>query len=254
VSLFDMTGQVAVVTGSTRGIGLSTAQQMAVQGAKVIVSSRNQADCDQVAADLNRRHGKGAIVAKALAYDITRIDRAEAFAAACEAAFGKVDTLVGNAAIIPGYEFDEILVGNIHANHALCEAFRPLIRRQGGGAIILIGSIAGHYPMFDIMPYAAAKAGVAHLARCLAEEMLTDNIRVNCIARGMIRVSVARDRGDADFRRRGLGVPLGRGGEPDEVAGACVFLAAKAGGYVTGTTIHVDGGRAFLRSHPVPEI
>jgi NAD(P)-dependent dehydrogenase (short-subunit alcohol dehydrogenase family) len=249
-----MTGQVAVVTGSTRGIGLSTVEQMAIQGAKVIVSSRNQDDCDEVAGELNKRHGRGAVVAKGLAYDLTKIDRAETFAADCEAAFGRVDTLVGNAAIIPGYDFDEILIGNIHGNYALCEAFRPLIRKQGGGAIVLIGSIAGHYPMFDILPYAAAKAGVAHLARCLAEEMLTDNIRVNCIARGMIRVSVARDRGDEEFRRRGFGVPLGRGGEPDEVAGACIFLAAKAGGYVTGTTIWVDGGRAFLRSRPVPPI
>jgi NAD(P)-dependent dehydrogenase (short-subunit alcohol dehydrogenase family) len=102
--------------------------------------------------------------------------------------------------------------------------------------------------MFDLMPYAAAKAGVAHMARCLAEEMLNENIRVNCVSPGLIRGSYAQSTGDEQFRRSGATVPFGRGGEPEEIAGACIFLASKAGGYVTGTTVWVDGGRAFLRS------
>jgi NAD(P)-dependent dehydrogenase (short-subunit alcohol dehydrogenase family) len=248
MSLFDMTGQVVVVTGSTMGIGRAIVEQMAVQGAKLIVSSRNQAQCDKVAAELNERYGQGGPIAKGIAYDILKFDRAEAFAADCEAVFGKVDTLVGNAAILSKGEFDTILTGNIHGNYALAEAFRPLIRKQGGGAIILIGSIAGHYPMVEIMPYGASKAGVAHMARCLAEEMLQENIRVNCVAPGLIRGSYAQQTGDEAFRRKGATVPFGRGGEPEEIAGACIFLASKAGGYVTGTTVWVDGGRAFLRS------
>jgi NAD(P)-dependent dehydrogenase (short-subunit alcohol dehydrogenase family) len=251
MSLFDMTGQVAVVTGSTMGIGLSTVENMVIQGAKVIVSSRKQGQCDEVAADLNARYGKGQTVAKGISYDIQKFDQAETFAAACEAAFGRIDTLVCNAAITPGVPFDDILTGNIHGNYALAEAFRPLIRKQGGGAIVIVGSIAGHYPMFDLMPYAAAKAGVAHMARCLAEEMLLENIRVNCVAPGLIRATSAKRTGDADFDRRGKGVPFGRGGEAEEIAGACIFLASKAGGYVTGTTVWVDGGRAFLRSRPI---
>lgn len=252
MSLFDMTGQVVVVTGSTKGIGRGIVQQMAVQGAKVVVSSRDQAQCDQVAAALNDHYGQGQVIASGIAYDIAQTDRAAVFAAECEAAFGRVDALVCNAAVLSGGEFDTILTTNIHGNHALCEAFRPIIARQGGGAMVLIGSIAGHYPMPNIMPYAVSKAGVAHMARLLAEAMLDDNIRVNCVAPGMIRSSSTPTAGgEEEQKRRGGGVPLGRAGDPDDIAGACIFLTAKAGGYVTGTTVWVDGGRAFLRSRAV---
>src|SRR5262245_27078415 len=169
MSLFDMTGQVAVVTGSTKGIGLGIAQQMAAHGAKVIVSSRDQALCDRVAGNIDGQYGKSQTVAKGIAFDLNAPDDIERFARDCEAAFGRVDTLVCNAAILQSADsrptFDRILSGNIHHNYLLCEAFRPIIARCGGGSILLIGSVAGQTPMPSLMAYATAKAGLAHMGR-----------------------------------------------------------------------------------------
>jgi NAD(P)-dependent dehydrogenase (short-subunit alcohol dehydrogenase family) len=244
-----MADRVVVVTGSTRGIGLGIVQQMADHGARVIASSRDRVSCDKVSAELNDARGK--VIAKAIPYDLEDRRQAGLFAVECGSAFGRIDVLVCNAAVLINGGFDKILTGNIHGNYDLCEAFRPLIARQGGGAMILIGSVAGHTPMHDILAYAVSKAGVSHMARCLAEEMVGDRIRVNCVAPGLVRTSGAEDDMKA-YLARAEAVPLGRGREPADIAGACVFLASDAGAYVTGTTLWVDGGRTFLRPRSLP--
>lgn len=174
----------------------------------------------------------------------------------------RVDILVCNAAVLPFIGpsaqtppemFTQILDTNIHHNFRLVQALRHSIAIQGGGSIVLIGSIAGHAPNPNLMAYAAAKAGVSHMARCLADELVGDNIRVNCIAPGFIRSFssgpiVADERAITHIVGT---IPLKRIGEPDDIAGAVIYLSSKAGSYVTGATLIVDGGRAQL-SPPSP--
>jgi len=257
MSLFDLTGKVAVVTGATKGIGLGVARALVEHGAKVIVSSRDQPLCDQVASDLNAAFGKGAVIAKGVACDIDRLDDIERLAVAARGAFDGVDILVCNAAALafigpaattPSDVFERLLSTNIHHNFRLCEALRPDIARRGGGSIILIGSLAGHSASANLLGYAVSKAGVAHLARCLADEMAAERIRVNCIAPGLIRSFSSQPiwRNERILEASERGIPLGRIGEPEDVAGTVVFLASRAGSYVTGETILVDGGRTLL--------
>jgi len=263
MSLFDLTGKVAIVTGGTKGIGLGVAQQMAAQGAKVIVSSREQALCDQVAADLNAAYGAGQAIAKGIAADLNKIEELENLAKAGAEAFGGLDILVCNAAILPYIGesantppalFDRILTSNTHHNFRLCQAARPFMKARGGGAIVLIGSIAGHTASPSTMAYSIAKAGVAHMARCLADEFAADRIRVNCVAPGFIRSFSSQaviDAGAADAIA--AGTPLGRIGEPEDIAGAAIFLASDAGSFVTGQSILVDGGRGVLSPVTAPK-
>jgi NAD(P)-dependent dehydrogenase (short-subunit alcohol dehydrogenase family) len=244
MSLFDLTGKVAVVTGATKGIGLGIVQQLVAHGAKVVVSSRNQALCDEVSADLNAR--AGGEVAKGMACDIDKLEDIEALAEASRGAFGGVDILICNAAALafigpaastPPDVFERLLSTNIHHNFRLCEALRGDIAARGGGSIILIGSLAGHSASASLLGYAVAKAGVAHLARCLADEMAAEKIRVNCVAPGLIRSFSSQ--------------PLWRNEQMLEASERVIFLASRAGSYVTGETILVDGGRTML-SPPQP--
>jgi NAD(P)-dependent dehydrogenase (short-subunit alcohol dehydrogenase family) len=256
VSLFDLTGKVAVVTGATKGIGLGVAEEMAAQGAKLIVSSRDQALCDQVAADLDARYGKGQQIAKGIACDIDDLGSIARLAKTAPEAWGGVDILVCNAAILPFIGpskdtppelFDRILIGNIHHNFRLCQALRPQMAARGGGSMVLIGSEAGHTSSPMVLAYAVAKAGVAHMARCLADEMAGEKIRVNCVAPGLIRsYSSSKTLGDDGLAKIGAGLPLGRVGEPKDIAGAVIYLSSEAGSHVTGSAIIVDGGRAYL--------
>jgi NAD(P)-dependent dehydrogenase (short-subunit alcohol dehydrogenase family) len=257
MSLFDLTGKVAVITGATKGIGLGIAQQLVAHGAKVVVSSRDQTLCDEVAAELDSR--AGGRVAKGVACDIDRLEDIEALAQASRTAFDGVDIVVCNAAALafigpaastPPEVFERLLTTNIHHNFRLCEALRPDIAARGGGSIILIGSLAGHSASANLLGYAVAKAGVAHLARCLADEMASEKIRVNCVSPGLIRSFSSQPlwRNERMLEASERGVPLQRIGEPEDIAGAVVFLASAAGSYVTGQTILVDGGRTTLSS------
>jgi NAD(P)-dependent dehydrogenase (short-subunit alcohol dehydrogenase family) len=256
-SLFDLTGEVAVVTGATKGIGRGVVQQLAAHGARVVVSSRNQAEAEAVAAELNAEFGAGEIIAKGAACDLDKLNDIEQFAMFSREAFGRIDILVCNAAALafigpasstPPDVFERLLNTNIHHNFRLCEALRGDIASRGGGAIVLIGSLAGHSASPNLLAYGVAKAGVAHMARCLADEMAGENIRVNCVAPGLIRSFSSRPlwRNEQMLKASEAGIPLRRIGEPDDVAGAVVFLASRAGSYVTGETILVDGGRTRL--------
>ena len=251
MSLFDLGGQVAVVTGATKGIGLGIAHELVKAGAKVIVSSRSQTDCDALAAEL------GAGVARGIALDLEKLDDIEPFAEAAVAAFGGVDILVCNAAVLafvgpapktPPQLFDRLLKTNIHHNFRLCEALRPAIAARGGGSIALIGSGAGHGAAPFMLAYGVSKAGLSHMARCLADEMAGEAIRVNCIAAGIIRSKASERmwRDEALLAATSATIPLQRIGEPEDIAGAVIFLASRAGSYITGETILMDGGKTML--------
>jgi NAD(P)-dependent dehydrogenase (short-subunit alcohol dehydrogenase family) len=251
MSQFDLTGTVAIVTGSSRGIGLASARELAEHGAKVVISSRKQDACDSVTGEINARHGDGTAIA--IAANISDKAGLQALVDQTRAAFGRIDILVCNAASNPYYgpqagiaddQFRKILDNNIVSNHWLIQMVAPEMIERGAGSIIIISSIGGLRGSPVIGAYCISKAADMQLARNLAVEFGPSGVRVNCIAPGLIKTDFARalwehpDRIEAANTR----VPLRRIGEPHEIAGAVVFLASSASSFMTGQTMVLDGG------------
>ena len=233
LTLFDLTGKVAVVTGSSRGIGRAIVERMAEHGAKVVVSSRKAGPCEEVVKAIEAKHGKGRAIS--IPANISSKDELKHLVEEATRHFGKIDALVCNAASNPYYgplmgisddQFRKILDNNVIANHWLIQFASPQ----------MIDAIIGAYNI--------SKAADFQLARNLAAEFGPHNVRVNCIAPGLIKTDFARALWeDPDNLKRSTSrTPLGRIGTPDEIAGAAVFLASAAGTFMTGQSIVIDGG------------
>ena len=251
MSLFDMKGKVAVITGSTRGIGRAIAERMAEHGAKVVISSRKADVCDQVAKEINDKFGKGTAVA--VAANISSKENLQNLVDESNRAFGKIDVLVCNAASNPYYgplagisddQFRKILDNNIVANNWLISMVVPQMIERRDGSIIIVSSIGGLKGSTILGAYAISKAADMQLARNLAQELGPDNIRVNCIAPGLVKTDFARALWEDEARRaeRIAATPLRRLGEPRDIGGVAVFLGSKAGDFMTGQTMVIDGG------------
>ncbi|URI05761.1 SDR family oxidoreductase [Aquincola tertiaricarbonis] len=251
MSLFSLEGQVAVITGSSRGIGKAIAERMAEQGARVVISSRKAEPCNEVAAAINARHGAGRAIA--IPANISSKQDLQHLAEETARRLGPIDTLVCNAASNPYYgpmagieddQFRKILENNVIANHWLINFVAPSMVERRQGSIVIVSSIGGLRGSPVIGAYNISKAADFQLARNLAVELGPHNVRVNCIAPGLIRTDFARAlwEDEAMLKQRMSTTPLRRIGEPDEIAGAAVFLASKAGSYMTGQSIVVDGG------------
>jgi NAD(P)-dependent dehydrogenase (short-subunit alcohol dehydrogenase family) len=249
MSLFNLHGKVAVVTGSSRGIGRSIAHQLAQQGAKVVVSSRKQAACEEVVKEIQAAGGE----AMAIAASISSKEQLQQLIAQTRAAWGPIDILVCNAATNPYYGpttgmsdevFDKVMRNNVLSNTWLCNMVYPDMQAKKDGAIVIVSSIGGLHGSAIIGAYNISKAADMQLARNLAVEWGPDNIRVNCIAPGLIRTAFAKALTD-DPVKAGMvenETPLRRIGEPDDIGGIAVLLASAAGKYITGQTIVADGG------------
>ena len=251
MSLFDMTGKVVVITGSSRGIGKAIAEEMAVHGAKVVISSRKQDACDAVAAALNAKHGAGTAIS--VPANISSKESLAHLVQQTRQALGQIDALVCNAASNPYYgplagisdeAFRKILDNNIIANHWLISMVAPEMLARGVGSITIISSIGGLKGSTVIGAYCISKAADMELARSLADEFGPRGVRVNCIAPGLIRTDFAKALWEnPDTLARSTAVAsLKRIGEPHEIAGAAVFLASRAGAFTTGQTLVIDGG------------
>ena len=251
MSLFDLTGKSAIITGSSRGIGKAIAEAMADQGAQVTISSRKPGPCQEVAAAINEKHGEGTAIA--VPANISSKEDLQRLVDTTNEAFGKVDICVCNAASNPYYgpmggisdeQFEKVLSNNIISNHWLIQMCAPQMRERKDGSIVIVSSIGGLRGTPIIGAYNISKAADFQLARNLATEFGQDNVRVNCIAPGLIRTDFARALWEnPDNLKRALsGTPMARIGEPDELAGAAVYLASKAGSYMTGQMMVVDGG------------
>jgi NAD(P)-dependent dehydrogenase (short-subunit alcohol dehydrogenase family) len=251
MSLFDLGGKVAVITGSSRGIGRAIAERMAEQGAKVVISSRKFGPCEEVANALNAKHGAGTAIAVAASIS-SKTDLQNLIQETMQA-FGRIDILVCNAASNPYYgpmagieddQFRKILENNVIANHWLIQMVAPQMIERRDGAIIIVSSIGGLRGSPVIGAYNVSKAADFQLARNLAVEFGPHNVRVNCIAPGLIRTDFARAlwENPDTLQRATSTTPLRRIGEPDEIAGTAVYLASKAGSFITGQAVVVDGG------------
>jgi len=247
--LFDLTGKVAVITGSSRGIGRAIAERMAEHGASVVVSSRKLDACEDVVNAITKKGGK----AKAVACNISSKEELAKLADESRAAFGRIDVLVCNAAVnphfgptqdIPDSAFDKVMASNVRSNHWLCQMVIPEMAQRKNGAVIIVSSIGGLKGSSSLGTYGISKAADMQMARNLAVEWGPSNVRVNCIAPGLVRTDFARALWEnPEIYEKAVNLyPLRRIGEPDEIAGTAVFLASNAGTFVTGQTIVVDGG------------
>ena len=251
MKLFDLTGKVALITGSSRGIGKSIAEQMAAHGARVVISSRKPPACEEVAAAINAEHGEGTAIA--VAASISSKEDLQRLVNTTNEQLGEVDILVCNAASNPYYgpmegiadeQFEKILSNNVISNHWLVQMVAPGMRERKDGAIIIVSSLGGMKGNTVIGAYNISKAADFQLARNLAAEYGPDNVRVNCIAPGLVKTDFARALWEdpKTLEMVTSTTPLKRIGLPEEIAGAAVFLAAPSGNYITGQSIIVDGG------------
>ena len=249
MSLFDLTGKVALITGSTKGIGRAIAEEMAAHGAKVVISSRKADACEAVAEGIRENGGD----ATPIPCNISHKEQLQHLVDATHKAYGRIDILVCNAAVNPHYgsfqsipdsAFEKVMDVNIKANMWLIQMVAPEMQERKDGAIIIVSSIGGLRGSTVLGAYAISKAADMQIARNLASELGPDNIRVNCIAPGLVKTDFARAlyENPEIAAKRTSETPLRRLGEPRDIAGAAVYLASPAGSWTTGQTIVVDGG------------
>ena len=248
-NLFDLDGAVAVVTGSTRGIGRATAEWLLRYGARVTVSGRDPHKTAEAAAELDPT---GTAVLP-VACNISNEDDLEQIVEKTVERWGRIDVLVCNAAVSPYFgpaaqmprsAYQKVIDCNITANVILTNKVAPIMADNGGGSIVIVSSIGGQRGSTHLGAYAISKAADMQLARNLAVEWGPQGVRANCVAPGLIRTDMAAafvDQPDV-LRRRVHHTPLQRIGEVDEVAAAIVMLAGPGGGYISGQTIVIDGG------------
>ena len=249
--LFSLKGRTALVTGGSRGIGKMIAEGFIAQGARVYISSRKADACAAVRDEVNQAQGAGAAVA--IPANISSKDELKHLVDETTRQLGRVDIVVCNAASNPYYgplggieddQFRKILENNVIANHWLINFAVPQMIERREGSIIIVSSIGGLRGSPVIGAYNVSKAADFQLARNLAVEYGPHNVRVNCIAPGLIKTDFARALWEdpETLQRRTASTPLRRIGEPDEIAGAAVFLASQAGAFMTGQSLVIDGG------------
>lgn len=251
--MFDLSGKTAIITGATRGIGRAVAEQMALLGAQVVVSSRKADACDAAASQINTLVKEGTGEAWPMACNIAHKDQLQALVDQTNAHFGKVDILVCNAAsnvhhgpsaTIGDEAFSKIIDTNLKSTHWLCHMVLPGMVERRDGAIVVISSIAGLRGSRELGTYGISKAGEIALVRNIAVEYGPYNIRANAIAPGLIKTDFAKALWEnPDFLKARLeSTPLRRIGEPIDIAGATVFLVSQAARFMTGQVLVLDGG------------
>ena len=248
-NLFDLRGTVSLVTGAIGGLGAAICHTLSAHGARVILSDQDGAACEKAASAMR---GQG-FEAQALPCDLRDPASLEGFVSQAIRMWGRIDTLVCNAGVqgpagpigrISGADWDAVMQVNLAAPLALTTHLIPHMAERGSGSVVLMSSIAGLRGNRSIGLYALSKAGLAQLARNLAVEWGPKGVRVNAISPGLIRTPLAMGllQDEAFMQRRLAATPLRRVGEPDEVAGVVVMLAGKAGAFITGHNLVVDGG------------
>ena len=251
--LFDLGGKVALVTGATRGIGKSIAEELARHGARVSLSSRKAEACEEARHDLERQ----GFTVMAMPCNVSRKEELQALVDKTVAKWGRIDIAVANAAVNPYYgplhaipdeAFDKVFLNNVKSVLWLAGMTVPGMAERGGGSFITVGSIGGIKANTVIGAYGMSKAADHHLVRNLAAEWGPKNVRVNAIAPGLIKTEFARALWEDPKRaeERVSNTPLRRLGEPRDIGGIAVFLASPASAFITGQCIVADGGVTIL--------
>jgi NAD(P)-dependent dehydrogenase (short-subunit alcohol dehydrogenase family) len=247
--MFELTGKVAVITGSSRGIGRSIAECMARAGARIVVSSRKAEACQAVAEGIVRAGGQ----AIAAPCNVSHPAQLRALVDQSLAAWGRIDILICNAAVNPYFgpmatmpeeAYDKIMDSNVKSNFLLCNMVAPRMADAGGGNIIIVSSIGGNQGSGTLAVYGMSKAADFSLTKNLAIEWGPKGIRANCIAPGLIKTDFSRALWENPKLLQNVveGTPMRRIGQPEDIGGVAVFLASDAAAYITGQTIVVDGG------------
>ncbi len=250
---FDLSGKVVVITGATKGMGATIADQFAERGARLVINSRSQSDAQAKADELNTRHGGGKIIAVAKAGSIAEKADLQGLVDTAIESFGKLTTLVlspsggiwlGSAIDTPDEAIDDQFLHVFRSKFWISSMAIPHMKQAGGGSIIYIGSGSPFESTGERCINTCARAAEVQLMKNLAAEFGKDNIRVNIIAPGMVQSHGAADLfASAAGRDRIAKLPMRRGGSTEEIASAAVFLAADASSFTTGGVIPVDGGR-----------
>ncbi|MCX6386698.1 MAG: glucose 1-dehydrogenase [Solirubrobacterales bacterium] len=246
-NLFDLSGKVALVTGGSRGLGREMVLAMAAVGADVVIASRKLDSCEALAAEVRSTTGRRAL---AVAAHAARWDDMDALADAAYAEFGKVDILVNNAGMSPLYAdvtavteelWDKTLGVNLKGPFRLTSLVGSRMAQSGGGSIINVSSAAARYPKPEVIPYAAAKAGLNAMTQAFAF-VWGPSVRVNSILPGSFLTDISKAWDEDVFAAEAQGYALKRGGRPEEIVGAALYLASDASSFTTGALLDVDGG------------
>jgi 3-oxoacyl-[acyl-carrier protein] reductase len=249
--MFDLTGMTALVTGASGGIGSAIARALAGQGARLALSGSNGAKLRSFREQLNEEIGGDHVE---ITCDLSNTTQVEELIPATVDTLGKIDILVNNAGItrdnlamrMKDEEWDEVIRINLEAAFRLMRAAaRPMMKARFG-RIVTITSVVGATGNPGQMNYAAAKAGLTGMTKSLAQELASRGVTANCVAPGFIRTAMTDVLPDAQKDALNARIPAGRMGEGEEVGAAVAFLASKEAAYVTGQTIHVNGGMAML--------
>lgn len=247
MSLFDLTGKIALVTGASGGIGGAVARMLHGQGATVALSGTRREALDALAAELGER-------AQVFPADLGKTEEVEALATTVEEKLGRIDILVHNAGVtrdnlflrMKDEEWDQVISVNLTAGFRLARAIGKGMMRRRSGRIIFVTSVVGSMGNPGQGNYAASKAGIVGMAKSLAQEIATRSVTINCVAPGFVDTAMT---GALDEKQRARivgNIPMGRMGTPNDVAAAVVYLASDEAAYVTGATLHVNGGLAMV--------
>jgi 2-deoxy-D-gluconate 3-dehydrogenase len=251
---FSLQHRVAIVTGGNGGIGKAIARSLAAAGSDVVIAARNQAKTAEAVGDIQQEFGTRVI---GVPVDLREEAQIRALAAQALEAFGRIDILVNNAGTnirkLPqdytAAEWDEVLDINLRGAFLCSQAVYPAMKAAGRGKVINIGSMTSIFGGAKLAPYGTSKGGIVQLTRSLAVAWAPDNIQVNAILPGFINTNLTRQarKEIPGLEERVISrTPVGRWGEPDEVAGAAVFLASRAADFVTGVALPVDGGYSVM--------
>jgi NAD(P)-dependent dehydrogenase (short-subunit alcohol dehydrogenase family) len=245
--LFDLSGRVAVVTGGSRGLGREMVLAFARQGADVVIASRKHEACAALAKQVEAETGRDALP---FAYHAAVWEDGDALCEATWQRFGRCDVLVNNAGMSPLYDsladvseelWDKVLNVNLRGPFRLSSLFGTRMAAAGGGSILNVSSVAAVAPSPNEIPYGAAKAGLQNLTIGLSRAF-APKVRVNCIMPGPFLTDISKAWPEALHRQLARIVPLGRGGQPDEIVGAALYFASEASRFTTGAILKIDGG------------
>jgi len=249
--LFDLTGQTALVTGAAGGIGSAICHALARQGARLALSGTNAPKLRAFREELNDTYGHDHVE---ITCDLSKTESVEHLVPAAIDTLGKLDILVNNAGItrdnlimrMKDEDWDQVIRVNLEAAFRLMRAAaRPMMKARHG-RIITITSVVGATGNPGQVNYAAAKAGLVGLSKSLGQELASRGITVNCVAPGFIRTAMTEVLPDAQKEALNARIPMGRMGEGEDIGAAVAYLASREAGYVTGQTLHVNGGMAML--------